>query len=590
MTPSSLVPRRPLPRLITRLVVPTLAIGALGWSDEIAPERTIPVDAHAEAPHVLRHPHARAAVRGNAFPEGVIALTWDDGPDRHTLDLARFLQARRVTGTFFVVREWVDGISAEPGHGSERYETGYAHLPVLGELVGLGHRIGNHTDAHVVVDGVSNATVIEQLGRGQATIDRFLVNELRMFRAPGGYWSDASSAAIDTPAFVSTVGPVRWDVDEKDWEGSLFCRSKRPAIECEPAENAEPTRVRPSVVAARYLATIERYRRGVVLLHDRVGDVGSTYALDVARALVPALEARGYVFAAPVLAFTRFASRSNDGLAFDEGSLRVADIDGDGRADLCGDRDGDVLCAASTPSQESENAMPVTAFGAAMPVAHPPDGGVGTALADVDGDGRADVCFLRDDDVVCATSRSGARAWTTALGAHGDAGATLRLADIDGDGRADACVRDGDGVTCATSDGASFVRARAWLDASTLDPARVELADVDGDGRADACSAGVCALSTGRAFGAPSRWSSARELAGADGARFGDLNGDGRADVCIPTDEGVACALSNGKVFTAPSVWLDARVAAIELADVNGDGRADLCALADGDVRCGLAP
>ncbi len=325
-------------------------------------------------------------------------------------------------------------------------------------------------------------------------------------------------------------------------------------------------------------------------MHDRVGDVGSTYALDVARALVPALEARGYVFAAPVLAFTRFASRSTDGLAFEEGTLRVADVDGDGRADLCGDRDGELLCARAAPSQESENAMPLTAFGAAMPTARPPEGALGAALADVDADGRADVCFLRDDDVVCATSGAGARIWSGALGAHGDAGATLRLGDVDGDGRADACVRSGEGVVCATSTGTTFGPARAWIDASTLDPARVELADVDGDGRADACSAGACALSTGRAFAAPSRWTAARELVAADGARYGDLNGDGRADVCAPSPQGVACAFSNGRAFTAPSTWLDAHVAELELADVNADGRADLCALVAGEVMCGLAP
>ncbi len=248
------------PRL-ARLLVPALAVGALGWSDEIAPDRRRPPDAHADLAHATRHPHARPAVRGNDFPDGVIALTWDDGPDHHTLDLARFLRAHRIAGTFFVVREWMGGISAEPGEGADRYGTGHAHLPVLADLVALGHRVGNHTDGHVILDGVPSATIIEQLGRSQAMIDRYLVNELRMFRPPGGFWSDASSSAIDTPAFTSTVGPIRWDIDEKDWEGSLYCRSKRPGVECEAAPNAEPSRVRPNVIAARYLATVDRYRR-----------------------------------------------------------------------------------------------------------------------------------------------------------------------------------------------------------------------------------------------------------------------------------------------------------------------------------------
>jgi hypothetical protein len=161
-------------------------------------------------------------------------------------------------------------------------------------------------------------------------------------------------------------------------------------------------------------------------------------------------------------------------------------------------------------------------------------------------------------------------------------------------------VRDASGITCAASTGSSFGPPRTWLDRSALDPAGIELADVDGDGRADACSAGLCALSTSRAFATPVRWSSAPELTASGRVRFGDLNGDGRADACALTDEGVFCAFSNGHSFTAPSLWLDRHatsselassdLASFELADINGDGRADLCAVAHGQVLCGLAP
>lgn len=540
------------------------AVLTLAWSDDIAEEAAKAPDVHLDAIHEDRHPHVRGSLRGTGFPDGVLALTWDDGPDKKTLELARFLRARRVTGTFFVVRAWEEGVSEEPGRGSDRFATGYSHLPVLADLVALGHRIGNHTDGHVVLDALPLDHVIEQVGRNQTALDPFLSNELRIFRAPGGYWSDSASFALDQPAFADTVGPFRWDIDEKDWSASVDGLS-------------------PRVVAARYLATAVRLKKGIVLFHDRVGSVGSSFALDLAKYLVPALEAKGFVFAAPLLSFTAFEPRLTGlggglGGARIDGALRLGDLDGDGRADVC---TGSV-CARSGVFARSSGALPRTAFLAPSPMDTSE-----SVLGDVDGDGRADLCTKRGNEIRCKRSRGGWETWSTSLGARGD---LMRLADVDGDGLADACARNPDGVVCATSTGSAFGPDRVWIDASAIDTEHVDIADVDGDGRADACSAGTCALSTGRAFGAPNRWSSAKEIVLAEGARFGDLNGDGRADACVRTTDGVACAFSNGRSFTAPTLWLDYRVASFELGDINADGRADLCTVSDGNVSCALAP
>src|SRR5262249_36623358 len=100
----------------------------------------------AEAPRPP--PAARGDGRGADFPDGVVALTWDDGPDAGTLALARWLHADHVSGTFFVVGEWIDGVSDEPGVGPRVHESGYAVLPILETLVRLGHRLGSHTRNH----------------------------------------------------------------------------------------------------------------------------------------------------------------------------------------------------------------------------------------------------------------------------------------------------------------------------------------------------------------------------------------------------------------------------------------------------------
>ena len=224
-------------------------------------------------------------------------------------------------------------------------------------------------------------------------------------------------------------------------------------------------------------------------------------------------------------------------------------------------------------------------------------------LADVTGDGQADVCVAAQDGIACAASNVVGELGEFRTWSHDDHAAAMRFADIDGDGKADACTRTSAGISCARNAGRRFDAARSWL-AEMTDTrgwhdakyaSTVQLADVDGDGRADVCGRGpnglVCALSTGKGFGRLERWASAADFA--DGAlHFGDVNGDGRDDVCGHTREGVVCALSTGHTFTKPTLWLAlaSDLADAHLGDVNGDGRADLCGRTPAGLACALAP
>ena len=157
-----------------------------------------------------------------------------------------------------------------------------------------------------------------------------------------------------------------------------------------------------------------------------------------------------------------------------------------------------------------------------------------------------------------------ARGWADARYAS-----TLQLADVDGDGRADVCGRGPSGLVCAISTGKGFGKVERWSTASDFGDGAIRFGDVNGDGRADVCGAStnaanaanaanadsgaiVCALSTAHGFTRATIWLDADALRAQGWQRpelaatlqLGDVNGDGRADLCGRAESGVACALA----------------------------------------------
>jgi hypothetical protein len=198
-------------------------------------------------------------------------------------------------------------------------------------------------------------------------------------------------------------------------------------------------------------------------------------------------------------------------------------------------------------------------------------------LADVNGDGHADVCGRGVAGVHCAAGTGtafGPAVWMTpqfsdAAGWNSSPnGETLQYGDVDGDGRDDVCGRGDEGLLCATSaaEGTAFVRDHVWTANATSDKNANTRDFSDGD------PAGDWELSSAKY----------RTL------RLVDLNRDGRADVCGRGASGIVCALSTGTAFEAKRLVLQAFTdtelwdgdrygSTLTWGGLDGDSRVDLC-------------
>ena len=243
-----------------------------------------------------------------------------------------------------------------------------------------------------------------------------------------------------------------------------------------------------------------------------------------------------------------------------------ADVDGDRRADLCGlGRDG-VVCALATSLAHSRR----RARG-------PPGGGLREAPLRRHSAWRREsgrMHPLLTTGIVCARSTGSTfappRPWLAEMtdsegwkaSTYAD---TLALADVDGDGRADVCGRGPDGIHCALSRRTSFARAELWSNGADFSDAdavpwskspaywdRSACGDLNGDGRADVRSRArrdCLRAIRGEGFHEGDGMDARRNERAPDGwlespsARtstltLADINGDGRADLCADSAAG----------------------------------------------------
>jgi GH25 family lysozyme M1 (1,4-beta-N-acetylmuramidase) len=303
-------------------------------------------------------------------------------------------------------------------------------------------------------------------------------------------------------------------------------------------------------------------------------------------------------------------------------TIQFADVDGDGKGDLCARDATGIVCEISNGN----------GFGAEIRGPNWGDASGWTKpqyystiqFADVNGDGKADVCARAAAGIVCAlsdgkgfpTSVTGP-AWSDANGwSNPQYYNTIQLVDVNGDGKADVCGRAAAGIICNLSDGTSFskqITGPGWSDAGNWDKPEYEstirYADIDGDGKVDVCgraAAGIsCFLSDGNGF--PTQidgpaWSDANGWNASQfftTIQFADIDGNGKADICARDNAGIICQLSDGKGFPTKVIgppwssaggWDDPQYdSTIGFADIDNDGKDDVCARGWAGMQCALS-
>ena len=210
-------------------------------------------------------------VARTGYRPGLVALTFDDGPDpTWTPRVLDILRNKQVAGTFFIVGE-----------------NALTQRPLLERMVREGHEVGSHTYTHPNLAGASQAETTFQLNTTQRLFQAFTGHSLRLFRAP--YFGDAEPTTADEidPALQAQDRgyiSVGLHVDPNDW--------KRPGVQQIVDETV--AQVTNPIAKTCDENTRTQCSANIVLLHDAGGDRSQTVA--ALPQIIDQLRAKGYRF------------------------------------------------------------------------------------------------------------------------------------------------------------------------------------------------------------------------------------------------------------------------------------------------------
>ena len=336
---------------------------------------------------------------------------------------------------------------------------------------------------------------------------------------------------------------------------------------------------------------------------------------------------RDFFFEAPTAELPFFGTNAGGWSSDNTYPREVADVNGDGMADIVGFGAAGVFVSLATGDGHfAPSTFELPFFG--------PDAGGWSSddtypreVADVNGDGMADIVGFGAAGVLVSLATGGGHFAPSTFelpffgpnagGWSSDNTYPREVADVNGDGMADIVGFGAAGVLVSLATGGGHFApstfelpffgpdAGGW---SSDDTYPREVADVNGDGMADIVGFGAAgvyvSLATGGGHFAPSTFDASTGGWSSDDAyprEVADVNGDGMADIVGFGAAGVWVSLATGGGHFAPATfklpffgvntggWSSDDTYPREVADVSGDGMADIVGFGSANVWVSLA-
>ncbi|MBT3260844.1 polysaccharide deacetylase family protein [bacterium] len=130
-------------------------------------------------------------------PEKVIALTFDDGPNKfYTEKILAILDREKVKATFFLVGKNIK-----------------EHPQIARKIKTKGHELGNHSLNHFDYSLMNNQEIIKDILLSQHIFFKYLDEFPLFFRPPYGKIKTANHKIFKNYFYKI----VKWNIDPKDW-------------------------------------------------------------------------------------------------------------------------------------------------------------------------------------------------------------------------------------------------------------------------------------------------------------------------------------------------------------------------------------
>lgn len=178
-----------------------------------------------------------------SVPSGDVAITIDDGPSPYTMAMIDVLKKYQVHATFFFVgsqvKYWPDAVRA---------------------AVSAGEGVGDHSETHSVLSGLSKAQQEREILSGARAIEQVASGtRVNLFRPPYGDFNAVTREILSD----HHMGLALWNSDPRDWAATSRDQIVQAVVNDDPSGKVIALNERPLTLAALPAIIDELQRRGL---------------------------------------------------------------------------------------------------------------------------------------------------------------------------------------------------------------------------------------------------------------------------------------------------------------------------------------